>query len=469
MPTAFLGLAAAFVVALGCAALANAVLGWRPRSLPDWNEAFLAGLGIATAAVIPLSLLRRPGTAFALLAALLVVMLLRRSDFARALAAAPGAFRTKPPVAAALAVAGLALFAWSNGCAGFGWDGFQIWMTKAQEFYATGELALDVPTPGYMTRIVSYPPAVPLAEALVASFWRAFPFAAVKGIFTVFALSLVVGTFRLVETLTDRRTAYVAAGLASLLPGLTMRTAVLGNADMPLAAVGAAAAAAALRGAGHPPDWRKPAPWLLGTLAMVKSEGTVLLAIGAVAMTLAAAAAHRPTGARRILVFAAPLAFFVLARFAQRTLIPAEYLEFSPITSFRFSLLATRGPIIAARMGRWLLSLPSWGILWPAFLAGVVVVAMRAPRSGALAIAATALCVVLADAGMFLFTRWGDVRLHFDQAYPRLLAQVAPLAVATVAAAVFPLVRDDHGRRGKPAAAPRGRRSGASVRGGTIP
>jgi hypothetical protein len=53
-------------------------------------------------------------------------------------------------------------------------------------------------------------------------------------------------------------------------------------------------------------------------------------------------------------------------------------------------------------------------------------------------IAAAAFLAVFADASTFLYTNWPDPRLHLNQACPRLIAQVAPLAVATIAAAMFP-------------------------------
>jgi hypothetical protein len=95
-------------------------------------------------------------------------------------------------------------------------------------------------------------------------------------------------------------------------------------------------------------------------------------------------------------------------------------------------------------MLRWLLNFREWGLLWPAFAVALLMVARTAPRSSAMPIAAAALLAVFADASTFLYTNWPDPRLHLDQAFPRLLAQVAPLAMATIAAAIFPA-------RGRPA------------------
>jgi hypothetical protein len=335
---------------------------------------------------------------------------------------------------------GLALFALANARSSYGWDGFQIWMTKAQEFYWTGNFRLAVPTPGYMERIVGYPPAVPLFEALVGSFYRIFPMGAVKAIFTVFAVSLAVGTFHLVAGLTDRRTAALAAGLICLLPGLTMGSATGGYADMPLAAVVAAAAAASLRTRSTALSWRSPAPWLLGALTTVKSEGMILLVIGlgVVAIWALVRRTRLPAGAASSV---APLVLFVAARIVHLTFIPGVNREFAPVRSLRVETILVRGPWIVSGTLHWLLDFRAWGILWPAFAAALLIVALRTPRSSALPIATATLLALLADGSLFLYTNWesgGKGRLHLDQAFPRLIAQVAPLAVATIAAAMFP-------------------------------
>ena len=82
MAAALLALGAAALVAVGFAGLANLVLVRRPASLAEWNESFLAGLGIATAVSVPLSLLSRPWLPIVILIGLLSVTALRRSDFA---------------------------------------------------------------------------------------------------------------------------------------------------------------------------------------------------------------------------------------------------------------------------------------------------------------------------------------------------------------------------------------------------
>jgi hypothetical protein len=290
-----------------------------------------------------------------------------------------------------------------------------------------------------MERIVGYPPAVPLFEALVGSFHRTFPMEAVKAVFTVFAVSLAVGTFHLVAGLTDRRTAAIAAGLTCLLPGLTMGSATGGYADMPLAAVVAAAAAASFRTRSNGLSWRSPAPWLLGTLTTVKSEGMILLVIGlGVGAVWAMARRTRlPAGAASSV---APLVLFVAARIVHLTFIPGVNREFAPVRSLRVETIFVRGPWIVSGTLHWLLDFRSWGILWPAFAAALLIVALRTPRSSALPIATATLLALLADGSLFLYTNWesgGKGRLHLDQAFPRLLAQVAPLAVATIAAAMF--------------------------------
>jgi hypothetical protein len=372
---------------------------------------------------------------FAILIGLLFIVILRRSDFPSTFSL-PSTFSPRTRIAAAMAVTpGLALFAFANARSSYAWDGFQIWMTKAQEFYWTGDFRLAVPTPEYMQRIVVYPPAVPVYEALVGTLYRAFPLHDVKAVFTVFAVSLAVGTFHLVASLTDRRTAAIAAGLTCLLPGLTMGSAIGGYSDMPLAAVVAAAAAASLRTRPNGLSWRSPAPWLLGTLTTVKSEGMILLVIGLGVIAAWALALRTPVPAAASSSLA-PLVFFVAARIVHQTFIHGVDRTFAPVLSLRAGTILARGPGIASGMLRSLISFRAWGLLWPAFAIALLIVARRAPRSRAMPIATAAALAILAYGSTFLYTRW-NVSLHLDQAFPRLIAQVAPLAAATIAAATF--------------------------------
>jgi hypothetical protein len=217
-----------------------------------------------------------------------------------------------------------------------------------------------------------------------------------------------------------------------------MGSATGGYADMPLAAVVAAVAAASLRTRADALSWRSPAPWLLGALTTVKSEGMVLFGIGLGVLALQALAqrARIPAGASSAL---APLVPFVATRVVQGTLVRAADITFAPVGSLRLETILIRGPWIVSGMFHWLLNFRLWGVLWPAFAVAFLIVARTAPRSGAMPVAAAALVAVLVDGSLFLYTNWGDGRLHLDQAFPRLLAQVAPLAVATVAAAAFAL------------------------------
>jgi len=438
MGASVLALVAAAIVAAGFAALANLVLNRRPASLAEWNESFLAGLGMVAAIAIPLSLLGWPSLRFAILIGLLLVVVLRRSDFTASRPRTPsGTLGAR--IAATMAVApGVVLFAVANARSSYGWDGFQIWMTKAQEFYWTGSLRLAVPTPEYMERVVAYPPAVPVYEALVGTFYRSFPMEGVKAVFTIFAVSLAVGTFHLVAGLTDRRTAAIAAGLTGLLPGLTMGAAIGGYADMPLAAVAAAAAAASLRTRYDTLTGRSPAPWLLGALTTVKSEGTILLGVGLGIVGLWALA-RRTRLSPRAASSLIPLVFLAAARIVHRKFIPGTSREFAPVLSLRAETILARVPWIVGGMLHWLLNFRMWGLLWPAFAVAFLIVARTAPRSSAMPIATAALLSVLADGSLFLYTNWGNGRLHLDQAFPRLIAQVAPLAAATIAAAAFAL------------------------------
>jgi len=114
MGASVLALVAAAIVAAGFAALANLVLNRRPASLAEWNESFLAGLGMVAAIAIPLSLLGWPSLRFAILIGLLLVVVLRRSDFTASRPRTPsGTLGAR--IAATMAVApGVVLFAVAN-------------------------------------------------------------------------------------------------------------------------------------------------------------------------------------------------------------------------------------------------------------------------------------------------------------------------------------------------------------------
>jgi hypothetical protein len=77
---------------------------------------------------------------------------------------------------------------------------------------------------------------------------------------------------------------------------------------------------------------------------------------------------------------------------------------------------------------RELVQFSRWGLLWPAFLAAAIVLLVRGgAREKSVAMATALAAMVLAIP--FLFTTW-PVELHVAQAYFRLLAQLAPAAVA---------------------------------------
>lgn len=444
----------ATAVAVGLAALlagAGAlVLGRRPRGLVGWNEAFLVGGGLAAALLFAFSAALGP---FALLSlATLVasagvaglVFARRRSPCGGAPApeAAPGPIDL---LLAAWTVAALLVFAAANVRYHLLWDGLYVWATKAMLLFDEGRLApvlwAGPELEGRVGRVAAYPPLVPLLEALVALVRGSFDFDAGKPVFVLFYASLLAGSYGAGRSLGGRRAGLLAAALVAALPPLSTSWAAGGYADMPQAAALVALVGALLRGDETGPPWRQSAPWLLGAVVSVKSEGTILavLALGACALAAvlagglrgAAAAARRQAGA--LLVAAA----FLAQRMAYTEWTAAPYaLDYRPVNAATLVDALRRVPEVAGLVLAEMARVRSWGLLWPAFgVAGAALVLRGGVRVRALALS-TAAAVAL-YASTFLFTNW-PVALHVQTALDRILAQLAPAAVLVVLAALLP-------------------------------
>lgn len=440
------------------------LFGRRPRDVVEWNEAFLAGGGVAAALLFVFSLL------FGSLALPLLFGLLGAVGFAGLVMTRPAPGRDAPtrgsgsarlaawvrrsPLEAALVawVGGAAVvFALANGRYHLLWDGLFIWSTKAMLLFDSGGLTQDLwaggGLEGRVGRVVAYPSLVPLLQACVATARGAFDFDAVKPVFLLFYASLLAGTWGAGRALGGRRAAAVATALVAALPPLSTSWAAGGYADMPQAAAAVALAGALLGGRGPGPSWRQAAPWLFGAVVSVKSEGTILAVValgGWCAAALLAGglrgafeAARRWTGG--LLVIAGLLAL----RLAHARWTSAELYDGDLRPVNLETLLAARGRLVevAMRTLSETADVARWGLLWPAFALGVVLLALRrdaAPR-------ALAAAVVLAGtlyASIFLFTNW-PVELHMRLALDRLLSQLAPAATLVIVSGLLPAERAD--------------------------
>ncbi|MHB8800831.1 MAG: hypothetical protein ACYDBY_20510, partial [Thermoanaerobaculia bacterium] len=253
---------AALCVGAALAGTGALLLGRRPRSHGEWNEAFLAGGGAAAVLLFPLSI-ASPHAAlwillFGILAAAAGATLLpraaaaaRRSDDGRGW----GDIRRLKPVDALLLL-GIALsvaaFLAANGRYHLLWDGLYIWSTKAMLLLDGGGLTPELwygsGVEGRVGRVVAYPPLVPLLEALVGGLRGGFDFDDAKPVFALFFLSLLSGTWSAARAILPPRGALLATALVVALPGLSTYWAAGGYADMPQAAVLVTLVAALLRG-----------------------------------------------------------------------------------------------------------------------------------------------------------------------------------------------------------------------------
>jgi len=429
--------AIAAAIALLFAAAGNAILGRRAAGIGEWNESFLVGAGAASAALVPLSIFLGHR---ALLAALAVVLaaagasvLLPRKAQREHRPQVPRPRDPWTPVFFALAAAAVLLFTALDLRVAYRWDGLAIWAARAQLLHHDGSLFGTIPPPGsYLRSKLRYPPLLPLAEALVATIRGKWDFDALKPIFPLFFLSLLIGTARAARTFGSRAAALGAAALVGLLPAVSTGTNLGGYADLPEAAVVAAAAAACLRESPATLSWRSPAPWLLGALLMVKREGIIPLAV--LAMVLLAAGLARPAiRPRRAWSALAPPALFLAIRAAHLLRLKIPGPKRFPLFSQPATAVAERIGLVAANAARWLLAPDLWGVLWPATFAAAAILVVRGGGKER-ALAAIALLCVGADAAPFLVTAW-PIPLHVEQAYSRLLEQVSPLAVIVLIAA----------------------------------
>ena len=418
------------VLAIGFAAVGETALRRRSRSLVSWNESFLAGMAFCAAALFPLSLLL-PRSALraelVLMGSCLLVTFVRRAR-RPASAAPPAPARPKDTVHVVLLAAVVVVavdFTAVDLRYSFGWDGFQIWASKAQLLYHRGGLdRLWYPGDTYDLRLVEYPPMVPLYEALLQVVRGQFDFDSFKPVFLPFYYSLLIGSYAAARAVARARLAAVATLMLALLPLNSTYNAAGGLADMPQTALVAGVVAAALRGRNS----GDALPWLIGGLAMVKPEGTILAAVACLAVLVAWRVEKRalrrlPWG--RIAIVAVFLGLRV------------GYVRWTGVADSvyvvnRESLSAAVGriPHVARACLVKMLSPRRWGLLWPAFGLAALVLARRgaaAERSLALA---TALAAGL-FATIFLFTTW-PLDLHIDQAYARLLAQISPAAVVAI-------------------------------------
>ncbi len=422
------------------------ILGRRSRGFVELNEAFLVGLSAAAFLIFPLTLLMPHGAIPALVVILVVAVLARA--FGRGLPTEPAGERKPPdagplrddPVATGLVfclVLLAALFAILNLRYSYLWDGFQIWASKAMVlFHQKGLVKTLWPEAGQVGRVVNYPNLVPLYEALLAFVRRQFVFNELKPVFLAFFVSLIVATYDLASAFVPRRAALLAALLAGSLPALATKESVGGYADMPLACYFAATAAAGVDAGRRCRTGRSALPFLAGGALLVKNEGILFVGVGLGILAVDEALSARRDLLQRLRGAALPVAVmgcYLIERILYRQWTKAVDMEFAGLDVPSLSRAVSRIGLVATETVRYASDFQQWGLLWPVFVAAAVVLISRGDRSErrmALAVAGTSVLY----AAIFLMTNW-DVPLHVENAFPRLLGQIAPIAVVVIVSA----------------------------------
>ena len=429
MTAAAAGLAATALLVAAFTAAGELVLGRASRGLVSANAAFLTGMAVAAAALFPLSLLAR-GAALSvelgLLAACLAAAAVRRLRGRRP---APPRRRAELDPWTAAALAGILV---AVGCFlaldlrhDLHWDGLVIWASKAQVLFHEGSLGRAwYPDDAYELRHLRYPPLVPLFEALLLCVRGRFDFDLVKPVFVPFYVSLLVSIFGGLRAVASTRLAMTGALLLAFLPLLSTRHSAGGYADMPQAAFVAGVVGAALR---RDDD---ALAWLVGGLTTVKAEGTILAVIACAAALLYRRLERRATPApsRRPWKAAAVIAGFLAVRLTYLRWLAVPDLEYSAPDAVHLTEALHRIRHVARLCFEAALPPRRWGLLWPAFAAAALVLLRRGSALERCLAGATAAAGAILIAP-FLFTTW-PLELHVAQAYPRLLEQLAPAAVA---------------------------------------
>jgi hypothetical protein len=421
---------AALLLAYGFTALGAAVLRRDPRTWYEFNQFFLTGLTAATLLIFVLSLLIGRYALFVILILLVAVsaLALRKRVLPQLrLPQIPRAAIVPVLLTAAASLVFLSL----NARVTFHWDGFQIWATKALLLYERGALTDYFWFPGNYERVQEYPPMIPLFQALLMRIKGVFDFEAAKPIFVFFYFSLLHSVYHAARAFVGSTgTAFWAVAIAALTGAVSLHYATGGYADMPQACL-LAAVAAALAAADHD-SWgaHHPLPWLLAGLAMVKSEGMLLFGVGSIVITAAWIAGGgfmslvRPAARGAVIALSGPVVGILLIKLNKSQEI---------VYGLDWDRAAARLSDVLRLAYAHLLDLPVWGLHWPVVLLAAGLLLLMGPlRERLLAFAGLACLAIYTMT--FCFSAW-EVKLHVDNAYPRIIGQLVPLTTLIIVAA----------------------------------
>jgi hypothetical protein len=436
-------LALAVGVAAGFEGIGSLAL-WRRSSTPlQWNQAFLSGLSIAAVLLFPLTLLARGAalrtiTGVVILSAAVALPLTLWSI----LRSVRERWRRGVELDFAIvglfgAIIGLATkFGWENLKNPYAWDGYQIWATKAFLLFTHGSLTHDFLVPGQYDRLLDYPPLLPLYHAVLSAIRGRFEWLALEPNYLIFFLSLLISSWSLARNWMGPRAAMFTTTVVAAMPTFLGFWSTGGYADMPQAALLIAAVAAATQ--RDPAPGRHPLAFLLSGVLMVKSEGSILVWIltGAIAIYVLLRMRNEAwTWLRRHALGVGWVIIAVAALRAYLAWIPSQDAMYADPSLAGF----TKGPLVLLHCWKHLGDYTEWGLLWPCFAGAALIIWFRGELEQKFA-AAGVMAALGAYTVVFYFTNWGDVQLHIDQAFPRLLVHLAPIATVLVIASVVPVM-----------------------------
>jgi hypothetical protein len=444
------------VLAYCLAAAGEWIMGRRSRTLTDWNISFQVGVSLTATLFIPLSLLFHGyalnATGVGLILAGAWGGVRRRGVVFARLAPVTRSVPTKGWAGwLMLAVLFLAVaqFAIENYRFTYIWDGYQIWATKALVIYDRGSLTQDLLTPHESDlmrlpnccdgteRVTGYPQTVSLLEALIAKPEGRFNWEAVKAIFPILFVSLIFSTYQAARAFVPRTVALAACTLLVLVPAVSLKESIGGYADMPQAVLVAGSMAAVLmaRGSGMA-SYRLAAPWVLGGMVMVKSEGFILfgVACAVIAVTWASRGPQKFVAALRAYSGAILVALSCAAmRVLYLNWVSATDPTYGPFDKRHFMMAYQRLWDVPAICAHYMFDRATWGVFWPVFFLAVPVVIWKGDGK-VRALTAAILTALAAYTGVFYFTNW-EIHLHIEQAYSRLLVHLSPVAAVLVVVA----------------------------------
>jgi hypothetical protein len=331
----------------------------------------------------------------------------------------------------------LGLLVWLGGRYILGWDSLVVWEFKARAAMLNGggmPLAYYVDV-GTQWSHPEYPLLLPLTEAWLFDWAGRADERLVRGLFALYDAALLAGMYVLGTRLGGSRW----KGALSMLMVLLVPQLIIGTGGTTTAWADYLVALLYLMAAGYlvqavvcqTPDLFRLVGALSAALVWTKQEGALLW----LCLVLATAVFARGNRVRATALVMFP-ALAVIAGwrlFLQALNVPPSS-DFLPINLSTFLDHFDRIPELIAWTARQMADGRTWGLLWAA-LALSVFLSDRCTMRQQHLLALLAVGPLVPDVMIFVFSAWTPYTLHVESALPRLMEQVAPLAVLAIAIA----------------------------------